>query len=202
MTRLITLILAAALFAACNDGNDDAATKAPAADASAAPDSQVEVSAEANSSKTKSGPLADRTSKLGPPVRIDYRVIGEPIVGQPVAVDLQIESSLGTQTLDLSYRVNDSTALSFPETQAMAVALSPALGIDQRGLAAQQVNVIPLREGRLFLNVAVSIETDTGSWSSVTAVPIQVGQAPRELLENGTVTTDEDGELIRVLPAE
>ena len=141
------------------------------------------------------------TTKLQGPVRINYRIIGEPIVGQPVAVDLQIESSLGTSTLDLSYRVNDSTALSFPETQTESVAISPSLGDGVLGLAAQQVNVIPLREGRLFLNVAISIDTDTGSWSSVTAVPIQVGQAPRELLENGTVTTDENGELIRSLPA-
>jgi hypothetical protein len=38
--------------------------------------------------------------------------------------------------------------------------------------------------------------------SSVTAIPIQVGPAaPREILENGTVTTDDSGELIRTLPA-
>ena len=198
MIRLITLLLAAALITGCND---DSATDAPAIDSSAVQKEQATDAGDTVAAKTKSGPLADRTSKLGPPVRIDYRVIGEPIVGQPVAVELQVESSLGTRTLDLSYRVNDSTALSFPETQAQSVAISPALGAGDRGVAAQQVNVIPMREGRLFLNVAIAIETDTGSWSSVTAVPIQVGQAPRELLENGTVTTDEDGELIRSLPA-
>ena len=185
------------LAAGCNE---DPATVAESQDQR--PAEEVATASRTEASKdAKSGPFSDRTSKLGPPVRIDYRVIGEPIVGQPVAVDLQFESSLGTKTLDLSYRVNDSTALSFPETQAESVALAPALGAGDRGLAAQQVNVIPMREGRLFLNVAVSIETDTGSWSSVTAVPIQVGQAPRELLENGTVTTDENGNLIRSLPA-
>lgn len=198
MTRRIALILAAASLAACN-GNP--ATDGAAEDSSAASAEQAADAVDTTAAKTKSEPFADRTSKLGPPVRIDYRVIGEPIVGQPVAVDLQVESSLGTRTLDLSYRVNDTTALTFPETQAESVALSPSLGAGDRGLAAQQVRVIPMREGRLFLNVAVSIETDTGSWSSVTAVPIQVGQAPRERLENGTVTTDENGELIRTLPA-
>ena len=134
-------------------------------------------------------------------MRVNYRVIGEPIVGQPVAIDLQLDTNLGLQTLDLSYRINDSTALQFPEAQPLTVAISPTLGDNGRSLAAQQVTVIPQREGRLFLNVAVSIETDTGSWSSVTAVPVQVGQAPRELLDNGTVSTDEDGGLIRSLPA-
>jgi hypothetical protein len=63
------------------------------------------------------------------------------------------------------------------------------------------VRVIPLREGRLYLNVAAEVETESGSFSSVTAVPIQVGPAVRELQENGVVTTDENGELIRTLPA-
>lgn len=197
MIRLSLFTLCAILFTGCS-GNGEVD-----ADADAAIDQdEIAVSTEAPAVTFNPGAESNRTSKLGPPVRIDYRVIGEPIVGQPVAVDLQIESSLGAQTLDLTYRVNDTTALSFPETQAESVAIAPTPGEGDRGLAAQQVRVIPMREGRLFLNVAVSIETDTGSWSSVTAVPIQVGQAPRELLENGTVTTDEDGELIRVLPAE
>jgi hypothetical protein len=37
--------------------------------------------------------------------------------------------------------------------------------------------------------------------STVTAIPIQVGEAPREIQENGTATTDENGEAIRSLPA-
>jgi hypothetical protein len=45
------------------------------------------------------------------------------------------------------------------------------------------------------------MQTESGSLQTVTAIPIQVGAAPRELQENGTVTTDEDGELIRDMPA-
>ena len=138
------------------------------------------------------------TTKLQGPVRISYRIIGEPIVGQPVAIDLQFQSSLGPQPFNVSYRINDSTALEFPEAQAARATIAPSTGEE---FAAQQVTVVPMREGRLYLNVAAQVQTDTGSVSSVTAVPIQVGKAPRELLDNGTVTTDENGERIRSLPA-
>ena len=66
----------------------------------------------------------------------------------------------------------------------------------------QQVTVIPMREGRLYLNVSASVETETGSMSTVTAIPIQVGDAPRELQDHGELTTDESGEAIRVLPVD
>ena len=196
MTRLSPLLLFAILVTGCSenggvDADDDAVTD----------NNEMAVSTEAPAVTFKPGPESNRTSKLGPPVRVDYRIIGEPIVGQPVAIDLRLTSSLGTKTLDLNYRVNDSTALQFPDSQLQRVAIAPAPSESDLSLAAQQVTVIPMREGRLFLNVAVSMETDTGSWSSVTAVPIQVGKAPRELLENGTVTTDENGELIRSLPS-
>ena len=136
------------------------------------------------------------------PIQISYRIIGEPIVGQPVAIDLLFASALGAASFDVSYRVNDSTALQFPESQPLRLAIAPTVDEGKRRTAAQQVTVIPMREGRLYLNVAAQVETDTGSMSSVTAVPIQVGKAPREIIGEGTVTTDENGELIRTLPAE
>jgi hypothetical protein len=60
---------------------------------------------------------------------------------------------------------------------------------------------VPLREGRLFLNVSASVKGQEALLSSVTAIPIQVGAAPRVIQENGELTTDENGELIRSLPA-
>ena len=58
-----------------------------------------------------------------------------------------------------------------------------------------------MREGRLYLNVTAAIETEDGSMSTVLAIPIQVGAARREVQQNGEITTDENGELIRSLPA-
>jgi hypothetical protein len=78
------------------------------------------------------------------------------------------------------------------------VAVVPNIGED---FSAQQVIVIPLREGRLYLNVAVEFDAENGSMSTVTAIPIQVGGGARALQENGIVTMDENGEPIRSLPA-
>ena len=138
------------------------------------------------------------TGKPQGPVRIDYRIIGTPVVGQPVTVDLKVESNVDDIPITLSYGTNDSTAMSFPESQQRTVSLA---FIDEERTAGQQVTLIPMREGRLFLNVTAHMQTDTGSLQTVTAVPIQVGAAPRELQENGVVTTDENGELIREMPA-
>ncbi|HSM29319.1 MAG TPA: hypothetical protein VK854_01340 [Woeseiaceae bacterium] len=138
------------------------------------------------------------TGKPQGPVRIDYRIIGTPVVGQPVTVDLTVKSNVGNTPVTLSYGTNDSTAMTFPETQQRMVSLA---FIDDERTAGQQVTLVPAREGRLFLNVTAHVQTDTGSLQTVIAVPIQVGAAPRELQENGVVTTDENGELIREMPA-
>jgi hypothetical protein len=138
------------------------------------------------------------TAKPQGPVRIDYRIIGTPVVGQPLTVDLDVKSNVGDTPVTLSYGTNDSSAMTFPETQRRMVSLA---FVDDERSARQQVTLIPAREGRLFLNVTAHMKTDTGSLQTVTAVPIQVGSAPRQLQENGVVTTDENGELIREMPA-
>lgn len=142
--------------------------------------------------------LIARSSELQSPVAITYRVIGTPIIGSPVALDLKFQSTLGDVPYTVSYRVNDATALQLPEGQSDSVSISPSAANE---IVAQQVTVIPLREGRLYLNVAAVVETEAGSMQTVTAVPIQVGPAPRQATENGKVIVDEDGNRIRSLPA-
>ena len=164
-------------------------------------ESDSETTVENNAPKVtfSPGPSSNHTVKPQGPVTISYRVIGTPIVGQPVSLDLQFESSFGNQPFSVSYRVNDPTAMQLPESQSMTVSISPS---DNEGRGAQQVTVIPLREGRLYLNVSAAFETESGAVSTVTAIPIQVGPAaPLVILENGTVTTDENGELILTMPA-
>jgi Cu/Ag efflux protein CusF len=178
MKRAIFPVLAMFTISACGNGT----VEAPASDASA----------------TNGAIAAAHTEKAQGPVQIDYKIIGIPIVGQPVGIDLQVLSKIGPQEMTLSYRVNDSTALQFAETQLDRVTLA-ATQDDRPSL--QQVQVIPLREGRVFLNVSVSIETDNGTMSSVTAIPIQVGAAAREPQDNGELLTDESGEQVRSLPA-
>ena len=51
------------------------------------------------------------TGKPAGPVKISYRIIGTPVVGHPVTVDLKVESNVGDMPITLSYTTNDSTAM-------------------------------------------------------------------------------------------
>jgi hypothetical protein len=183
----LATLLAATVLSACSGGRDQSA-------ASAEQGAKTETPVAVLTPEEK----FSVTGKPRGPVRIDYRIIGTPVVGQPVTIDLKVESNVGDAPVTLSYGTNDSTAMSFPEAQQRTVSLA---FVDDERTAGQQVTVIPAREGRLFLNVTAQLQTDTGSLQTVTAIPVQVGAAPRELQQNGVVTTDESGELIREMPA-
>jgi hypothetical protein len=189
-----TLIFLAVLAAlsACSNGNvgqpaesDDTpiSTSPPAVTFTPNQDAKVERAA---------------SGKPSGPISVAFRIIGKPVVGQPLAVDLRVTSTLGPQPIDLSYRINDAGALQLAESQAPFVKMTPGI---EEPTSSQQVTIIPLREGRLYLNVSASVETENGSMSTVTAIPIQVGDAPRKYHDNGVIATDEQGEAIRSVPA-
>jgi hypothetical protein len=138
-------------------------------------------------------------AKPGSPFSVSYKVIGTPIVGSPLTIDLRVTSTLGSQPVKVSYRINDASAMMFHEAQPSEVEMAPAAN---EGFIAQRVTVVPQREGRLYLNIGASVETNNGSMSSMMAIPIQVGSGGRELQENGDVQLDENGEAIKVLTPE
>jgi len=135
-------------------------------------------------------------SKPGAPFTMSYKIIGTPIVGSPVAIDLRIESTLGPQPVTLNYRITDDSAMMLHQAQPAEIRLEPAAN---ESFLLQRVTVIPQREGRLYLNVGASIETEDGVSSTVMAVPIQVGTGAREVEEQGEVALDENGEAVRIL---
>lgn len=135
-------------------------------------------------------------AKPGAPFSVSYKIIGSPIVGSPVTVDLKVTSTLGSAPVKVSYRINDASAMVFHEAQPSEVEMAPA---DNEDFIAQQVTVIPQREGRLYLNVGASVETEGGSMSSMMAIPIQVGSGGREIEEHGELQLDENDEAVRVL---
>lgn len=145
-------------------------------------------------------PKSDTVSSGKPsgPITVAYRIIGKPVVGQPVAIDLRVSSTLGPQPINIGYRINDATAMQLAKSQPETVSLAPN---SEDRMGVQQVRVVPMREGRLYLNVSASVETENGSMSTVTAIPIQVGDAIRTLSENGELQTDAEGNQIRVMPA-
>jgi hypothetical protein len=135
----------------------------------------------------------------GSPFRVTYTIIGTPVVGSPVTVDLQIESVTQSQPVNLEYRIRDASSMMLADSQPARVRMEPAAN---ENVFKQQVTVIPQREGRFYLNVSASFETKEGTRSTVTAIPLQVGSGTRELQENGEVQVDENGEAVKVLTSE
>lgn len=145
----------------------------------------------------KSGAPVTYTAKPQGPVTIDYRIIGAPIVGQPLAIDIEVRSLLGPQAISLTYRINDSTAMELTDAQPAQLSIAPT---NDDAPSLQQVRLVPLREGRVFLNVSASVDDDGNTLSTAIAIPIQVGSAPRQTENNGTLTTDESGAAVHSLP--
>lgn len=177
MNRTTLLLLALSMLAAC--GTDTDSTQAADQD-------------------EKKGEVGAMTAKPQGPVSIDYRIIGTPILGQPLAIDLEVTSTIGPQAITLSYRVNDSTAIELMESQPAETTISAS---NDEEPSLQQVRLVPLREGRLFLNVSASVKINGGTVSTSMAIPIEVGTAERQIEDNGVITTDENGNPIHALPA-
>jgi len=193
MRRARTIAMYAAVtvaLSACGKGDIEETTV----------ESEAKIAKSAPEASVKPKPEFDGTvAKPGSPFGVSYRVIGTPIVGSPVTVELRVTSTLGPQPVKVSYRINDASAMMFHEAQPSEVEMAPAAN---ENFIAQQVTVIPQREGRHYLNVGASVETNDGSMSSMMAIPIQVGSGGRVLEENGEVQLDENGEAIRVLTPE
>jgi hypothetical protein len=184
MTRAKNLtVLAVAMLALSACGNDK--TGEPAAVIASDPDP-----------KSTDPELAGAVVTPGSPYRVSYQIIGTPVVGSPITVDLQVESLAGPHPVNLDYRIRDASSMVLAESQPARVRIEPAAN---EKVFKQLVTVIPQREGRFYLNVSASFETENGTTSTVTAIPIQVGAGSRELQENGEVQFDEDGEAVRVL---
>ncbi len=190
LIRLAACAVVALGLSACgsDDARQTAAVEEPVDLAKTAPEVSFKPASEAAYTGT--------VSKPGAPYSISYRIIGTPIIGSPVVVDLNVASVLGPRAVNLNYRINDASSMSFAESQPSNVSMKFA---DNEKSLQQQVTVIPLREGRFYLNVSVSFDDETGTTSTVTAIPIQVGSGSRELQEHGRVETDENGESVRVL---
>ncbi|MFQ5609708.1 MAG: hypothetical protein ACE5F8_05500 [Woeseiaceae bacterium] len=182
----IALIFAAAL-AAC--GNESATESSG---------HKVDVETNVPAVTFKPGNDVPVAGKPHGPLTVEYRIIGKPVVGQPVAIDLKVRSSLGDEPVDVSYRINDVTAMKLADAQPHKVTMAASTDTQDN---SERVTIVPLREGRLFLNVSLAVPSANGSMSTVTAIPVQVGEARRPAEENGTATTDENGEAIRSLPA-
>jgi len=154
----------------------------------------------AASSKKESKVIATVSpGKPSAPISFRYEVQGTPIVGQPVAVNVFVASSVRDAPINLFYRVNDASSMLFPESQALTTKFVPEVEDPPRSM---QITVIPQREGRLYLNVSAEIETADGTMLKTTSIPIQVGSAPPDMDKSGELVETEEGETVISMPAE
>ena len=135
--------------------------------------------------------------KPSAPISIDYEVLGKPVVGTPVAINVDIGGTGDTGPVAVSYSINDASALTFQEGQVEALEMR-ATGETNR----QQLAVIPHREGRLYVNVSAEVQTPGGSMIKSISIPIQVGSAPATATINGELKEGPDGETVISMPAE
>ena len=153
----------------------------------------------ATAKDTPANVAAQTPSSPGNLFRLDYEIIGTPVVGSPVSVDLAITSLIGDEPVDLAFRIPDATALTMDAAQPRDLRRTPSP--DDRTIR-ERVTVIPQREGRLFINVSVSRTDDAGSLTSAISIPIHVGNVDTSIREQGELQTNEDGETTRVLTSD
>jgi hypothetical protein len=180
---ILTLAIALLTLAACGSNGEQQAD-------SAAVKTDTETAAKA---EQRAEGVA---TKAGSPFRFQYSVIGTPIVGSPVAVDLKIYSSLGAVPVDLEYRITDPSALALHESQPAQLRKEMAANDE---FVSERVTVIPQRDGRIYLNIHASVDVEGGTRTQSIAIPLAVGPVSTELVESGELQTDpETGERISV----
>ena len=186
IARFSLLVLGGFGLAACGGGSDDVAGGETAGAATTVH------SKPASAEKPRTSP-----GEPSAPINIDYEIMGVPVVGIPLSINVKVTSGLD-QPISVNYRINDTTSLMFSDAQSERVSLVP---LGDEAYSVEQVTVIPQREGRLFLNVSAEIETDVGMMAKVMAIPIQVGSLRPTPQVNGQLTTGEDGEALISMPA-
>ena len=140
--------------------------------------------------------VARTPARPGTMFQVNYRIVGTPVIGSPVSIDLEIDSTLGDEPVEIAYQIPDATALVMDEAQPRILTRTPQVG-DRR--ISERITVVPQREGRLYVNVRASRMNDDGSASTMISIPIHVGNVDTSPQEHGRLETNEEGETTRVL---
>lgn len=179
--RVLFLVLAALGLAACGDDTSESA-----ADVAAEKDAVAESAA-----RTPGTP--------GTMFDVNYRIVGTPIVGSPVSIDLEIGSALGDESIEVAYQIPDPSAMIMDDAQPRTLTRRPLAG---ERLIRERVTVVPQREGRVFINIRATRAAGDGSNSTMISIPIHVGDVDTSLIEQGELETNDEGETTRVLSSE
>lgn len=132
-------------------------------------------------------PLVSPTPANGPaenvPITLDYTLIGAPLVGESVAINVEISTPAADQAVRLTYRSAEEGDMSFPESQAAATTLPP---LSNGTVRRHQFALIPQREGRIYVVISAELDAEHAATIKSISVPIQVGRK-----EDDGATVDE-----------
>ena len=185
MKRMKTpyLLLIATCFAlsACGQGTEETAMQEP-------------VTPEPVAGKPMPNLDGASPGKPQAPINMSYEIVGNPIVGNPVMVNVSVSSPQGP--VNVHYSIIDRSALLFQDGQVERLEIA-----DPSNGAVQQLSVVPQREGRLYVNVSAEVQTPGGSMIRTMAIPIKVGAVPASTQPPGEVAEGPDGEAVNSMPA-
>lgn len=143
-----------------------------------------------------------QTIKLKPPVSIEYQVIGQAQIGQPLQISIIASSAVTDSPVRLRYQSVNADSLSLMPGQDGQQSFQLSANTDNtRMVGTRTILVVPQQEGRSFINVVAEIDTPDGIMTTSQAIAIQVGNQRPEKKINGTLSTDQNGEGIISMPA-
>ena len=68
-------------------------------------------------------------ARPGTMFKVDYRIVGTPVVGSPVSIDLEIDSTLGDEPVEIGYQIPDPSALAMDEAVVHGRGEATAVGV-------------------------------------------------------------------------
>ena len=138
--KLIFISLAAMGIGACSDSSD--------------PQTTVDAAPATLASSDKKAAGLSSPGKPGAPISFRYQVQGTPIVGQPVAVNVFVSSTIHDGVISVHYRVNDASSMMFPESQALRTQFSAAPGDEPpppQRIASTMMRMMPPQKRNIII---------------------------------------------------
>lgn len=191
MNKNLVVLMSLSLTTVALGGCQDDSREAPGDDAAADP---VAEAANVKPASTVSGNTSP--GKPSAPISMSYEVLGNPVVGAPVSINVSISATGGQGPVSVRYDIPDRSALTFQQGQVERLEVGEKVVDD-----TQQLAVVPQREGRLYVNVSAEVMTAGGIMIKSMAIPIQVGSAPGKPQVNGALVEGPDGEAVISMPA-
>ena len=138
---------------------------------------------------------AGSPGKAGASVALDYELLGEPALGQPLEIRVSLVPAVGADRLEVNFSGDQNLAVED------AVATLTQTEVPAGRATEHTLIVTPQQSGVSYVNVFATTENEAGSRMVRTfAIPIQVG--PAAAVEPEALKTDAEGQPIVSMPAE